>query len=180
MEFIITDLDKVLLIQTLYAHADTHGLGKAEYTVKDFKGLLVAGIPIHKCKELLQIANENEYTERVVDYYNGKPIKLGFHFKRNGEIITNCNAYDERNGKYRFLEALLNIFNLDEIMITKKGYDEYLNKKFKTEGTMQPEAKIGEFVSLLNNMIKVKDSRGTYWKFNTESVHYRPSFMRNE
>lgn len=65
-------------------------------------------------------------------------------------------------------------------MITKKGYDEYLNKKFKVEGTMQPEAKMGEFVSLLNNMIKVKDSRGTYWKFNTESVHYRPSFMRND
>jgi hypothetical protein len=179
MEFIITDLDKVLLIQTLYAHADARGLGRVEYTAKDFNGLLVSGIPIHECKELLQIAEEKEHRVRVVDYHNGKPIKLGFHFKRNGEIMTDSSAYDDRNGRYRFLEAILNIFNLDEIMITKKGYNEFLNEKFKTKGTMQPEATMIEFTYMLKNMKKVKDHRGTYWKFDTDVINYRPTFMKS-
>lgn len=177
MEFIITDLDKVLLIQTLYAHAQAHGIGRAKYAAKDFKGLLVSGIPIHECQELLQIAEENGHRERVVDYYNGKPVKLGFHAKRNGEIITSSSSYDERNGKYRFLEALINVFGLDEIMITKKGYNEFVRDDFKEKGTKQPEAKMIEFAYMLKNTIKIKDDRGTYWKFDTDAINYKPPFM---
>lgn len=177
MEFIITDLDKVLLIQALYAHADAHGIGRAEYAVKDFKGLLVSGIPIQECKELLEIADANGHSEKVVDYHNGKPVKLGFHFRRNGGIITSSSAYDERNGKYRFLEALLNVFNLDEIMITKKGYNEFLTDSFKKKGTKQPEAKMIEFAYMLKNTVKVKDGHGTYWKFDLNAINYKPPFM---
>ncbi len=35
MEFNITQLDKVLLIQTLYTHSSPIGLGKIEYNLKD-------------------------------------------------------------------------------------------------------------------------------------------------
>ncbi|HEY1062928.1 MAG TPA: hypothetical protein VGE44_14625 [Daejeonella sp.] len=177
MEFNITNLDKVLLIQTLYAHADPKGLGVGEYQFRDLRNEMVSGISIAECKRILKVAGSDFPGRKILDYHNGKPIKLVFHTKPNGEIITDSSSYDERNGKFRFLEALLNVFDLEEILITKKGYPEGFAKYISETGPARNADVLLQIMSMLKHTDKVQDHRGTYWKFNPENVSYKPAFM---
>ncbi|HXI01194.1 MAG TPA: hypothetical protein VNI52_13080 [Sphingobacteriaceae bacterium] len=177
MEFNITKIDKVLLIQTLYAHAESRGLGEAEYFVKDANGYMVSGLPVDECNMILAEAEHKGYSQRVIDYHNGKPIKLGFHFRRNGEIITSTSSYDKRNGKFRFLEALLNVFDLEEILIVKKNYDSIANLCINKNAPPRSEDLILKFMHMLKHTTSYKDNRGVYWKFNEGEVSYKPAFM---
>ncbi len=177
MEFNITRLDKVLLIQTLYAHSSPIGLGQAEYDLRDFRNELVSGVPIDECKSILAFAERNGPHTRVLDYLNGKPIKLNFFQKNNGEIITDASSYDERNGKFRFLEALLNVFDMNEILIIKKGYDSITREYLDNKAPKRPTDKLLELMSLLKHTIKYKDEKGSYWKFDERQVQYKPPFM---
>jgi len=128
MEFDITNLDKKLLIQTLFAHAAPLSLGKEEYKKGKQRGENVDGLTDEECEMML-----NEFNHLVVggikilDYHKGKPIKLVFYKNKNGRILSDSCSYDARNGMFRFFEAMLNIFSLDEILITKKGYKSYVD-----------------------------------------------------
>jgi len=51
-------------------------------------------------------------------------------------VFANSFPYDVAHGKFRFFEALLNVFDPEEILITKKEYDPVLDKlHFKKEDT---------------------------------------------
>lgn len=138
---------------------------------------MVSGIPINECKAILKSAERSGPHTHVLDYHNGKPIKLNFFQRSNGQIVTNTSSYDERNGKFRFLEALLNVFDLDEILIIKKGYSFIVREYLENSAPKRPIDQLLEFMSMLKHTIKITDETGTYWKFDRNQVHYKPSFM---
>ncbi len=176
MEFDITKLDKVLLIKTLYNHAGLIGVGEAEYTFRGKRGENVLGLTDEECNEILS-RDHPESMEMLLDYHNGKAMKLGFQHKFSGRTFASSDGYDSRHGRYRFLEALLNVFDLDEIIIIKKGYPLHL-KEMIDECTKRPIDETMLLKNVVKNTVKHKDS-GTYWTIDTNKVDYKPLFMRN-
>ena len=177
MEFNITKLDKVVLLQTLYAHASPLGLGKAEFLARDLRNELVSGMSIDECKLILELSKTDLPAARILDYHNGKTIKLVFFPKRNGEIVTDSTSYDERNGKFRFLEALLNVFDLDEILIIQKGYELHRREYIDAKAPKRDSDQLNSFKVMLKNTVKQKDGRGSYWTFDVGKVYYKPPFI---
>lgn len=175
MVFNVTKLDKVLLLKTLYDHAAPQGLGRAEYFVRAERGENVVGLTDEECNLILS-ADHPDLTVSLMDYYKGKPIKLSFDYQRNGEILVDTNGYDSRNGRYRFLQALLGIFDLEEIVIVKKGYPAYLNEMID-EHTVVAAEELALMKNMLRQTIKHTDN-GTYWKIDSSVIDYRPPFMR--
>lgn len=175
MVFNVTNLDKVLLLQTLYAHASPKGLGRIEYSVRAKKGENVVGLTDEECEMILS-TEEPDATAILVDYYKGKPIKLDFQHEPNGTILVDSNGYDLSNGRFRFLEALLNVFDVDEIEITKKEYPVHLDDMLD-EHTTIPIEEIVLLKNILKHTIKHTDN-GTYWKIDANTVDYKPPCMR--
>ena len=176
MVFNITKLDKVQLIQALYVHSETVGMGKSEYDFRDAMGQNVIGLTEEECNDILSrdVPGSNGY---LLDYHNGKPMKLHFAHKKNGDIWVCSDSYDSRSGRYRFLEALLSVFSVDEIVIVKKGYPQHL-----TEMIANCTKREKEETSLLKNMLSqtIKEQNGgSQWIFDTSKVRYRPPFMRH-
>ncbi len=176
MVFNITKLDKVLLIKTLYNHSSPKGLGQAEHSVRSARGENVIGLTDKECESILSLDNRNG-TVGLMDYHNGKPIKLNFEHQRNGNILVDSNGYDSANGRYRFLEALLSVFDFDEIIITKKGYPTYLNETIN-ENTSIPIEEVALLKNIIKHTIRYTD-KGIYWKIDTRAVDYKPPFMRD-
>lgn len=176
MEFDITDLDKVLLIKTLYAHAVPNGMGKAEYFVRQVRGENIIGLSDEECEEILS-KDDPDALEQLIDYHKGKPIKLSFDHRSNGKIFACSDGYDSRNGRYRFLEALLNVFDLDEIIFIKKGYPRHL-KEMIDECTHRSTNETLLLKNVVLNTTKQTDV-STYWIIDTDKVDYRPPFMRD-
>ena len=102
MEFNITHLDKILLIQTLYIHADPKGYGEKQYRQLLKEGKVVEGLPMEECKAMLE--GKHRDPGYLVDYYNGKPLKLDWVSSPGGQLITRTLPYDIAHGKYRFLK----------------------------------------------------------------------------
>jgi len=175
MEFDVTNLDKVFLIQTLYAHAEPAGLGKAEYSVRDKRGENIVGLTTEECEEILK-RDTPDLTTSLIDYCKGKPIKLSFDHRPTGKIFVSSSGYDSRNGRYRFLEALLNVFDLSEIIIIKKGYPQHLNEMIE-DCTNRPIEEIIELKNVIQNTVKYSDN-GVYWKIDTTKIDFKPQFMR--
>lgn len=176
MEFDITKIDKVLLIQTLFSHSAPLGLGKAEYDTRRKGGQNVEGLTDDECYILLYDFNNNdEEFCSIADYYKGKPIKLNFQRKKNGRILVDSDRYDSRNGKFRFFEAMLNIFSLDEIYITKKGYGHYALEDLTDDQKRPPEEEI-IFKGLLKNTVKATNDYGKYWLIDEKKVSYKSAF----
>ena len=183
MVFDISDLDKVVLLQALYAHAEAAGYGKLEYKIKDRRGIRVNGLSLEEAKAIweksaAQIASSG--SAEVVDYHNGKPIKLDV--KRNPStqrLLAYSSSFDTRNGRYRFLEALLSSFGNEEIIIKEKGYSGHFNDAEKGGHVpdVRPQSETKLLRQLLRSALKVSDIKGTYWKLNP-SVKYEPPFMR--
>jgi len=179
MEFDITEIDKKLLIRTLFAHSAPIGLGQAEYDVRKSFGETVDGISDEECEYLLYEYNHNSKRESVfgiLDYHKGKPMKLNFFRKRNGRIITSSDSYDARNGRYRFLEAMLNTFHLDEIKITKKGYRQFVMTDLPSDLERTKEQN-KTFKDLLKNMTEKREYFGKYWEFDLNKAEYKQPFM---
>jgi len=173
MEFDVTNLDKVLLIKTLYVHADPKGRGIDEYNFLKDRGLNVIGLTDYECNEILNTYHPGTI---LIDYLKGKPIKLSFSRQSNGQIFVSSTGYDCRNGRYRFLEALLNVFDLDEILIIKKGYSQHLNRMID-DYTHRPI----EETMILQNIVKhtkKHTDNGSYWTIDSDIIDYKPPFMR--
>lgn len=179
MEFDITNIDKRLLVQTLFAHSAPLGLGQAEYSVRKKWGENVDGLTDEECNEMLRDFN-NSYAHsesfHIADYHKGKPMKINFYRNKNGRIIVDSGSYDSRNGKYRFLESMLNIFSLDEILITKKGYRHFIMTDLP-EHLIRPKEQEAIFKNLLKNIIQKENELGKYWAFDESNVSYKPPFL---
>lgn len=180
MEFDITNIDKRLLVQTLFAHSAPIGLGEAEYKVRKDRGENVDGLTDEECNFMLyEFNNSHSLSEsyKIADYHNGKPMKLNFYRNKNGRVIVDSGSYDARNGKYRFLEAMLNIFSMDEIQITKKGYRHYIMTDLP-DYLVRPKAQDEMFKELIKNTIQKENQFGKYWTFDESRVSYTPPFMQ--
>lgn len=179
MQFDITNLDKKLLIQTLFAHAAPLALGNVEYSILKSDGDNVDGLTEEECEEILFEFNKLDTGHiKLLDYHKGKPMKLNFEKKRNGQILTDSDSYDLRNGKYRFFEALLDIFHLDEILITKKGFREFAFSG-QHEHLIRPKEQISKFKSLLKNSRLISEENYKYWVIDKSQNSYKSSYMIN-
>jgi len=178
MEFDITTLDKNLVIQTLFAHSAPKYLGKVEYDYRKKLGDTVDGLTDEECEMILAPFEElnHEGNIRLLDYHKGKPMKMNFEKKRNGRILLDTNSYDMRNGLYRSLEAFLNIFNLDEIFITKKGY-RLFSKADLDKDLIRTKEQDEMFRNILKNTIPKQYSYGKYCSIDESKVSYTPPFM---
>jgi len=177
MEFDITHLDKKLVIQTLFAHSSPLSLGEAEYDFRKHKGDNVDGLTDGECELiLLQFYDLDSGNIRLLDYHKGKPMKLNLEKKLNGRILVDSSNYDARNGKYRFFEAFLNIFSLDEILITKKGYKRFSMSDLEKE-LIRPKQQEMIFKNILKNTIQRENEMGKYWSIDEGRVEYASPFM---
>jgi hypothetical protein len=175
MIFDITNLDKHLLIQTLYDHASSNGAGSGEQLARTARGENILGLTDKECDQILNYDLSSQNV-RILDYCKGRPIKLVFEHRRNGNIFVDSSGYDSRNGRFRFLQALLDVFDLDEIAIKKKGYPQHLNDMIN-ECTSIPQEELTLLKNLVKNTVK-HTNNGTYWKIDTEVINYKPLFMR--
>lgn len=175
MVFNVSKLDKIRLLQTLYIHADPKGYGNMEYAFNDVIGKNVVGLTDEECASLLKM-DTPELNGYLVDYHNGKPIKLYFEQGTNGNVLVSSNAYDVSNGRYRFLEALLYVFNLDEVVMTDKEYPPHL-EDLLDEHTKRAFEETILIENILDQTIMYSDN-GMYWKFDLHMVDYKPPFMR--
>ena len=174
MVFNVTKLDKIHLMQTLYIHADPKGYGKVEYAFNDVIGKNVLGLTDEECRDILR-EDSPDLGGYLVDYHNGKPIKLDFEHKPNRDVWVSSVAYDVSNGRYRFLEALLYVFNLDEIVMTKTDYPHQLDELLD-EHTYRGIEETIILEDLLNQTIQHYD-KGVYWTFD-DTAEYTPPCMR--
>jgi hypothetical protein len=178
MEFDITQLDKKLLVQTLFAHSAPLRLGQVEYDIRKKLGDNVDGLSDEECDEiLLEFNHFDEGGLRILDYHKGKPMKLVFFKNRNGKVKVDTGSYDARNGKYRFFEALLNIFSLDEILITKKGYKHFVMTDLP-DHLVRPKEQEVMFKNILKNTVQKENEYGKYWAIDISKVSYTPPFMQ--
>jgi hypothetical protein len=179
MEFDITHLDKKQLVQTLFAHSAPLNLGKVEYYVREARGENVIGLTDEECEMILFEFNHFDSGGlRILDYHYGKPMKLVFDKKRNGRVLVDSSRYDARNGKYRFFEAMLNIFSLEEIFITKKGYRQYVLDELPKH-LIRTKEQENIFKNLIKNTIQKNNEYGKYWAIDETSVSYMSPFLKS-
>ncbi len=179
MEFDITHLDKRLLIQSLFAHSEPLNLGKAEYDTRKKWGENVDGLTVEECDIILHDYNQlDSGSLRILDYHKGKPMKIVFERKSNGRELIDSDSYDERNGKYRFLEALLNIFSTDEVFITKKGFRQFAFTNIP-EHLIRSKEQEDLFKNLLKNTVEKRNDYGKYWVIDESKIKYTPPFLQS-
>jgi hypothetical protein len=174
MNFNIAHLDKVLLIQTLYYHASPKGYGEQEYAQLLEAGEAVEGISTQDCRAILK-QGARLRTGYLVDYFNGKPLKIEWNKVSRHRTIMSSTPYDVIHGRFRFLEALLNVFDPEEILITDKNYSAAHDRDF-----VQQQRRLREFEleRLLSDAVfEQHPKRGAYWKLDTEKMTYRSSFL---
>jgi len=177
MEFDITHLDKKVLVQTLFMHSEPLGYGRNEYNFRKQLNDNVDGLTDDECEIILDEYNAVDIgTVAVLDYHKGKPMKLYFLKQKGGRVLVDSSGYDSRNGKYRFLEALLNIFSLDEILITKKGYKQYIMEDLP-EHLLRPKEQDDMFRFVINNTKEMKNKFGKHWIIDENKVKYKSAFM---
>ncbi len=178
MEFDITHLDRKILIRALFAYSSPVGFGIAEYQTRKLRNENVDGLSDFECAEILSEFEQMESGyKRVLDYHKGKPMKLDFVKNSNGQIKVGTSAYDARNGKYRFLEAMLDTFLEEEIIITKKGYGEFAFSA-QSKHLNRPKSDLKMFKSILKNCIPNKNENGRFWKIDSNKEEYISPAMR--
>jgi predicted metallo-beta-lactamase superfamily hydrolase len=72
---------------------------------------------------------------------------------------------------------MLNVFDMDEVLIIKKGYDSITREYLDNNAPKRRTDKLLELMSLLKHTIKYTDEKGSYWKFDDRQVQYKPPFM---
>lgn len=166
MEFDITHIDRKILVRALLVYAEPVGYGAFEYENRKAKKQNVDGLTDKECEDILyEYENMGIGHKRVLDYYRGQPLKIDFYKKENGQMFANSNAYDERNGKYRFFEALLDFIIIDEIKILRKNYGEN-DIIGQPEHIYRPNKIIKELKKIIDNCEVHQDEFGKYWSIN--------------
>ncbi|WP_153799541.1 hypothetical protein [Foetidibacter luteolus] len=163
MEFNITLLDKTLLLQTLFVHAaDT--LAEADAEVN-------SGLSDAECKRILK-GRYYDDNGCLLDDYEGRTMKIYWTKTPDGRMFADALPYDSVHGRFRFLEALLNVFDPSEIIITSKDYHAV------NPATVNPMSaeKHDQMLHLIESAIMYADVKGTYWKID-EGMNYRSSFL---
>jgi len=105
-------------------------------------------------------------------------MKLVFERKSNGRELIDSDSYDERNGKYRFFEALLNIFSTDEVFITKKGFRQFAFTNIP-EHLIRSKEQEDLFKNLLKNTVEKRNDYGKYWVIDESKIKYIPPFLKS-
>ncbi|MES2331181.1 MAG: hypothetical protein V4539_16370 [Bacteroidota bacterium] len=164
MEFNITNLDPVQVLQTAYTHAMPVG----DYGIKHHLQLVKEGkaanwLSIKECNQLLKY-KRNGFD---VDYHNGKALKISWKKDKHGRLLFDASRYDLYQGKYRFLEALLFMFDQSEIIITKLE-DIQLNKNYPVAVGCRTAAP--EMEKILSHLIFVENAEGNYWQIDTKAL----------
>ena len=178
MEFDITHLDKKALIQALFIYSEPLHVGKAEYDIRNKRGENVMGLTEEECELALKEFNASDLGSiRIFDYCKGKPIKLIFEKMTNGRVLVESDHYDVQNGKYRFLEVLLDTFLIEDIYITKKGYRQFILNDLPNE-LKRPADLEQVFKSILKNTIEKRNEYGKYWTIVEGIIDYNPLFAR--
>jgi hypothetical protein len=167
MKFDITSIDKTKLLKTVYATSMiTGGVGTAEYLVREARGENVDILTDEECESILYEFNASQSfgeSYRILDYHNGKPIQLVFDKYRSGRIVVDSDSYDSRNGEYKFLEAMIAVFPLDEIKIINKSCSPHKMIEIK-EHLRRPANEVLEYRNLLKSAVKKRDEFGFYWE----------------
>lgn len=178
MTFDVTNLNLKTLIKAVFAYAEPAGLGIAEYATRKSWNENVDGLTDSECEEILaEFYETKDKYIRVLDYYKGKPMKLDFIKKTNGRIVIGTGAYDARNGKYRFFEAMLDTFLEEEILIVKKGYGEY-SFDSHAKHLIRPKSDLSMFKLVLKNSIEKREDFGRYWKIDSNKKDYTSPIMK--
>lgn len=162
MEFDITNTDKVKLLKALYDYADPYiGVGGAEFITREARGENVSELSDLECAIALSEFNESTGSGgfRIFDYHNGKPMKVIFYRSSTGRVLVSSNHYDERNGKYRFLEAMMSCFLKKDILIVDKSTPRSVDKNDNSS-----KERKNHFRSILHNAKKERNEFGFYWK----------------
>ena len=119
MIFDITDLDKIQVLQALYANGNPKGYGEIEWSMKDVHGL--------STKEAQRIFNHSQSIydfsngSHDIDYVNGVPIKWESKIVK-GRYLLYPSGYDLRHGNYKAFDILYKTFMHDEFSIVRKGF----------------------------------------------------------
>lgn len=179
MEFDVTNLDKNLLLKALFAHSAPLNLAKAEFFLRKEGKENVDGLTDEECEMILfEFHHLDIGSIRILDYYKGKPMKLVFNKNKNGRVLVDSCHYDAHNGKYRFLEAMLETFLLDEIQITKKGYRKNIITDIPDHLTRSQEQET-MFKNIIKNTVQKVDENGKYWSIGENSASYVPPFLES-
>ncbi len=172
MVFDVTNLDLKTLLKAVFVYSEPVGLGIAEYKTRKLSKENVDGLRDDECDEILfELNNMDSKYIRLLDYYKGKPMKLDFVKKSNGQLLVDSGSYDARNGKYRFFEAMLDTFLEDEIWIVKKGYGQYTFASHP-EHLIRPKSDLKMFKSVINNLIDRNGENGKYWIIDSSKKDY--------
>jgi len=174
MNFDITQVDRLLLLQTLFAHAGPLGRGELEYEHRKRAGELVEVMDREECATILA---DLEGGSGYLDYHKGKPMKLSFEPRTNGRVLVWSDAYDARNGKYRFFEAMLNVFSIDEIRITSKGYRPYIMSDLPQHLVRSKSDEL-VFRDLIRNLRQEEYELGKYWVIDETRTTYVPQSIQ--
>jgi hypothetical protein len=105
-----------------FPNATPKGYGEKEYADLLEAGEAVEGLSTETCKDMLR-QGARLRTGYLIDYYNGKPLKIEWNTISRHQAIMSSVPYDLIHGRFRFLEALLNVFDMEEILITEKLFD---------------------------------------------------------
>ena len=151
MKFDITKIDKKKLLRALYEYSypieqelDTLSDLECEYGLVEFKEMKGNG------------------SARIFDCHNGRAMKLVFDKTNNGRITVDASRYDACNGKYKFLEAMLNTFKRNKILIIRKTYSPYIMKELP-EYLVKSKEEDAKFSLLLKSCVKGEDEFGKHW-----------------
>jgi hypothetical protein len=178
MEFDITHLDKRIVLQALFAFAAPLGIGKAEFKERRKRGENVIGLTDTECEILLtEFSEMKSGIKRILDYHKGKPMKVVFEKKSNGRVLVDSDSYDSRNGKYKFFEALLETFLLEDILITKKGYKQFALDDLRPE-LIRPKEEELVFKSIIKKLKPSQSELGKYWIIDTRQTMFVPQILR--
>jgi hypothetical protein len=153
-------------------------MGIVEYYNREIAGENVEGLTNKECENILMEFNQiNVGYRHILDYHKGKPMKLIFVKKNSGRILVSSADYDARNGKYRFLEALINTFVAEDILITRKGYKNSTLYDLKAHPQLE-RSKEDEayFRDMIKNTIQKENQYGKYWVINDEKIINNLSF----
>lgn len=163
MIFDITGIDKVKLLQALFENAKpTEGAAAAITMIDSSNNPFLDEVD---CFSALKDFNSSDEIRcyRIFDYFKGKAMKTVFERKRNGRIVIDSDNYDQRNGRYQFLKAMLSSFPVEDVHIVDKAFKPYTIIEMDKYGITTKE-EILHYRNLLKNATKKHNDFGSYWQ----------------